>query len=73
MVKCLVHSDPHCFVVALLDVKRFDGVVKFGATDRSDTLHLCVHVFWPADLAICVTLSRPCQHPPDDGRGHLLL
>ena len=63
-------SNSECFVLVWLDVERFDRVVKFGSKDRSDALHLFVHVFRSADLAGCVTFSRPRQNSLDDGRGH---
>ena len=70
MLQCLVDSTPHCFVVVMLDVERFDSVVDFGAKDRSDSLHLFVHVFRSADLAGCVTLGCPRQDTSDDVRAH---
>ncbi len=70
MLQCLVDCDAHCLVVVLLHLERFHDVVKFGAKDYGDTLHLFVHVFRAADLASSITLGRLCQQPCDNGCGH---
>ena len=54
-------------------MERLDRFVKFSSNDRSDALHLFVHIFRSADLVGCVTFHRSRQNSLDDALGHLKL